>query len=157
MSEIETTHDVLLALINRVEYRPGWRVAMAEEDGVKLLHIYAKGFDSYHPERGETYRVLHSFQIPPATYNEQSWTRWLLDRYIDVETHEACEFFKVTAASGTWAHRPFAPNHGPGWNPYGVRELNRVEDAETTFRGERREGTQGFDPFALEDDCDVDD
>jgi hypothetical protein len=30
----------------------------------------------------------------------------------------------------------------PGWDPYGIRELNSVEAAETTFRGERREGSQ---------------
>jgi hypothetical protein len=45
-------------------------------------------------------------------------------------------------AAGEKVERPFAPNHGPGWDPYVVRELSRVEDAETTFRGERREGTQ---------------
>ena len=56
-----------------------------------------------------------------------------------IETHEACEFFQVDGV------RPFVPNHGPGRNPYTVLELGSVADAETTFRGERREGTQGRD------------
>lgn len=131
-----TTHALLSDLIERTQYRPGWRFGLADEDGVTELHIYALGYDSYHPENGETYRVRHSFMVPPATFNEESWKRWLLDRLIDVETHECCEFFKLGD------QRPFAPNHGPGWNPYGVRELNKPEAAETTFRGERREGTQ---------------
>jgi hypothetical protein len=38
--------------------------------------------------------------------------------------------------------RPFAPNHGPGRNPYSVLEVGRVEDAETRFTGERVEGSQ---------------
>jgi hypothetical protein len=135
----ETTHALLSDIVKQTEYRPGWRVGLVHdtEHDVVTLEINALGYDTHHVDRGETYRVIHSFIVPPATYNEQSWTRWLLDRYIDVETHEACEFFMVGG------RQPFAPNHGPGWDPYGVRELNRVEDAETTFLGERREGTQG--------------
>lgn len=58
----------------------------------------------------------------------------------DIVKH-ASEFFRIVRDSAL-VERPFAPNHGPGWDPYTVRELNRVEHAETTFRGERREGTQ---------------
>lgn len=136
MTEPETTHGLLGEIVSKISYRPGWRVGLVEENGVLTLHIRSLGYDTHHPDRGEHYAVIHSFMVPPATYNEQSWTRWLLDRYIDVETHEACEFFRVDGK------QPFPPNHGPGWDPYGVRELNRVEDAETTFRGERREGSQ---------------
>jgi hypothetical protein len=71
----------------------------------------------------------------------------VFDRLVDIETHEAAEFFKlVTRGDGQrtpdFVQRPFAPNHGPGHDPYMVRELNTIEAAETTFRGERREGTQ---------------
>ena len=75
--------------------------------------------------------------MPPATYNHQSWLEWVRDRLLEVEAHETCEFMQVDGK------RPFAPNHGPGWNPYVVRSLNTAEAAETTFRGERRAGTQG--------------
>ena len=132
----ETTHNILEELVDKTEYRPGWRVSLANIDDVLTLKIMSVGYDSYHPDQGRNYRVLHLFQVPPATYNKQTWTRWLLDCYIKVETHEACEFFVVDGK------RPFAPNHGPGWDPYGVRELNRVEDAETRFTGERVEGSQ---------------
>jgi hypothetical protein len=134
----ETTHALLSDIISRTDYRPGWRVGLNHdrETDVLTLEVVSLGYDTHHPDRGETYRVLHLFIVPPATYNEQSWTRWLLDRFIEIETHEACEYFRVGGK------QPFAPNHGPGWAQYGVRELNRVEDAETTWRGERREGSQ---------------
>lgn len=132
----------LADLVAALSYRPGWRFGLYESDrgqGSKGLtfDVVSLGYDTHHPDNGETYRVCHSFIVPAASYNRESWQRWLLDRLVDVETHEACEFFRVGGK------QPFAPNHGPGWDPYGVRELNRVEDAETTFRGERREGSQG--------------
>jgi hypothetical protein len=133
----KTTFDLLGELVDAIDYRPGWDASLVtNEEGVTTLEIVSLGYDTHHPERGEHYRVMHPFIVPPATYNEQSWTRWLLDRYIDVETHEACEFFRIRGK------QPFPPNHGPGWAQYGVREVNRVEDAEVTWRGERREGSQ---------------
>jgi hypothetical protein len=59
------------------------------------LIITTKGYDSYHPERGETYRVIHYFPVPPAAYDERSWRRWLLERVLEIERHEACEFFQI--------------------------------------------------------------
>jgi hypothetical protein len=44
---------------------------------------------------------------------------------------EACEFFKIGE------HRPYAPHHGPGNNPYTIFDHGTREDAETTFRGEK--------------------
>lgn len=130
-------------LVRGVQYRPGWHVDLVDLErdkdpraGGLTLRILSHGYNTYHPDRGETYEVNHYFIVPAATFNRQSWLRWLLDRYIEVETHEVCEFLQVDGK------RPFAPNHGPGWNPYGVRELNTVESAETTFKGVRREGSQ---------------
>lgn len=133
----ETTWDLLREIVSGAEYRPGWRVSVSERDGVPELQIVAKGLDTYHPEQGDNRYILHPFILPAATYNRQSWTRWLLDRIIDVETHEACEWLTVNG------RRPFAPNHGPGWNPYAVRELNTAEAAETDSLGKHHPGTQG--------------
>lgn len=138
--EPEPTWELLRELVAGLDYRPGWsstlvEVEHGESKGLRF-DIYAVGYDSYHPDRGQTYRVRHSFIVPPASYNETSWGRWLLERFLDVERHEAMEFFRVAG------RRPFAPNHGPGHDPYHLRELNTVEAAETTFRGVRREGTQ---------------
>lgn len=41
--------------------------------------------------------VNHYFPVPPATYNRESWTRWLFDRLGDVDTHERMEDFALVA------------------------------------------------------------
>jgi hypothetical protein len=138
MTAPETTWALLSEVVQQTTYRPGWRVSLNHDrdTDVLTLEIVSLGYDTHHVDRGETYRVIHPFIVPPATYNRESWTRWLLDCFVKVETHEACEFFRVDGKL------PFPPNHGPGWEQYTIREVNRVEDAEVTWRGERREGSQ---------------
>jgi hypothetical protein len=136
----------LEVLVAQLSYRPGWRFSLQHEDRGQgseglTFTVVSLGYDTHHVDRGETYRVAHYFPVPPAAYNRQSWARWLLDRLIEVETHECCEYFRVAGL------QPFAPNHGPGWDPYGVRELNSAEHAETTFRGERRSASQAAAPL----------
>jgi hypothetical protein len=122
-------------LVANVEYRPGWKFALENlprGQGSKglTLSIYSLGYDTYHPDRGETYRVVHYFPVPPAAYDRRSWQRWLLNRLIEVETHECCEFFQVAG------ERPYAPHHGPGNDPYIIFEHGADEDVRTSFRGE---------------------
>lgn len=133
--------DALSEIVNGLKYRPGWTFRLVDIDrgqgsrGLTFI-VTSKGFDTYNIDRGETYRVNHYFPVPPAAYGRQSWERWVLDRLIDVETHEACEFMVVDG------RRPFPPVHAPGWDPYAVREpLDRVA-AETSYRGERDAGSQ---------------
>lgn len=76
------------------------------------------------------YRVNHYLPVPPAAYDERSWRRWLLDQVLLVERHEACEFFEVDG------ERSYAPSHGPGNDPYIIREVGTDEDRRTSFRGE---------------------
>lgn len=122
-------------LVAETTYRPGWHLALEElerdpgSSGLTLC-IYTKGFDTYNVDQGETYRVLHQFPVPPATYNEESWKRWILDCLLKVETHECCEFLQI---KGT---RPFAPHHGPGWDPYIILHHGSDVDARTDFRGD---------------------
>jgi hypothetical protein len=130
----EAPYPVPLAeLVSRVGYKQGWTFTLAHTDrgqgSVGLtLRILIRTPDSYHPEdiRG----VMHYFIVPAAAYDEQSWRRWLFDRVLDVETHEACEFFQI---DGT---RPYAPNHGPGRDPYVIFEYATDEHRRTSFRGE---------------------
>ena len=76
------------------------------------------------------YRVNHLQPVPPAAFDERSWRRWLLDQCLLVERHEACEFAAVDD------ERPWAPSHGPGNDPYLIREVGTDEDRRTSFRGE---------------------
>lgn len=143
-------------LVAGLRYRPGWSFRLAHEqhssgqaEGL-VFSVYSLGFDTYHPDRGETYRVHHAFLVPPATFDRRAWERWLLDRLVELETHEACEFlrFEEPALDGgpglpsSVERRPFAPNHGPGRNPYSIVEVGTLADAETRFTGEHKPGSQ---------------
>ena len=127
--------DELLDLVDHCELDPGWVVTLADTDrgqgskGLTLV-IIVQSFDTYHPEQGRTYRVQHFFPVPPAAYDRRSWQRWLFDRYQDVLSHEGCEMFKIKG------HRPYAPSHGPGNDPYMIREIGSELDQRTRFTGE---------------------
>lgn len=126
--------EPLAELVDALHYREsqGWRVILAniERDpgsaGLTLI-VTRRGPDSYHPER--VIAVNHYFPVPPATFDRRSWQRWLFDRLGDVDDHERMEDFIIGGA------RPYAPSHGPGNNPYLVRELGTETDARTSFRG----------------------
>lgn len=61
--------------------------------------------------------VEHPFAVPVSEPG-CGWLRWLFDRVLDVERHEACEAFTVTG------DRPFYPAHGPGADLYTVRQAS---------------------------------
>jgi hypothetical protein len=140
MTQVAPFPTVLAEIVDAMSYREGYKFVLDHIDrgqgseGLTFM-VMSDGVDTYDPANKHM-RVWHYFPVPAAAYNRQSWLRWVLDRLIELEVHEACEFFKVDGKL------PFAPNHSPGWDPYAVRELNRVEDAETDFRGVRDEGSQ---------------
>lgn len=125
----------LAALVAEVEYRPGWEFRLAHTDrgqgseGLTLI-ITTLGYNTYHVDRGETYRVNHYMPVPPAAYNAASWRMWLFEQILLVEKHEAMEFFQVAG------ERPYAPNHGFGWDPYLITEVATGTDRRTNFRNE---------------------
>lgn len=103
----------LRELVQRISYKPGWLFYLGadnEEDKWLTLHIVSETLDSYDVRR--VIRVNHSFLVPMATYNEQTWLAWIFDRVKDVETHEAGEFFMMDGV------RVYAPHHGNGEDPY---------------------------------------
>jgi hypothetical protein len=127
--------EALQRIVDSIEYRPGWRFMLEHVDRGQgseglTLKILSLGYDTYHPDRGETYRVWHYMPVPPAAFDERAWKRWVLDQLLLVESHECCEFLQIGG------ERPFAPNHGPGRNPYSILELGADDDARTSFRGE---------------------
>jgi hypothetical protein len=136
--------QALAHLVDCLEYRSreGWHVSLEDIDrgqgskGLTLI-VLRSGPDTYNPD--QTLRVNHYFPVPPAAYDWRSWQRWLFDRLGDVDTHERCENFLVHDSPGSGhVMRPYAPSHGPGNDPYLVRELGTMEDVETSFRGERK-------------------
>lgn len=125
---------VLHELVAQIAYKPNFEFELRDLDrgqgsvGMTLI-ITITTPNSYNHD--QTRRVAHYMPVPPAAYDRRSWQRWLLDQILLVERHEACEFFTVDGV------KPYAPSHGPGNDPYIVRELGTQEDVETSFRGER--------------------
>jgi len=120
--------DALAHLVGCLEYRPGWKFTLTNLDrgqgsqGLTLV-ITTLGYDSRHPDRGETYKVNHYMLVPPAAYDVRSWRHWLFEQLLLVERHEAMEFFALHDSPGSeHAVRPYSPSHGPGNDPYLVRE-----------------------------------
>lgn len=137
MKQTAPDPEILKSLVSRLKYKEGWKFWLSENldrgqgsEGLTLV-IHLTVPDSYHPE--EKFNVVHYMIVPAAAYNERSWCRWLLDQILLVERHEACEFFQIDG------HRPYAPNHGPGNDPYTIFDQGFKEDAQTDFRGNRFE------------------
>jgi hypothetical protein len=130
--------QALADLVAKFTYRPGWSISLASRDRGQgseglTLTIQSVGYDTYHPDRGETYRVNHFMPVPPAAYDERSWRRWLLDQCLLVERHECCEFFQIDG------RRPYAPHHGEGNDPYIVFDIGTDEEVRTSYLNEVRE------------------
>lgn len=127
--------DDLASLVSHLTYKAGWEFDLNSLDrgqgsvGLTLC-IRIETPDSYHPERLRA--VMHYFPVPPAAYVTGSWQRWLLEQVLMVERHEAMEFFTVDGV------KPYAPNHGPGQDPYSIKELTTDTDRRTSYLGELR-------------------
>ncbi len=125
--------EVLSELVRELHYKSGWQFYLIDTNrgqgskGLTLV-INITGPNSYHPE--QSISVNHYMLVPPAAYDRRSWRHWLFDQVLLVERHEACEFFDIDG------DRPYAPSHGPGNDPYLVREIGTFEDQRTSFRGE---------------------
>lgn len=128
--------DALKKLVDGLTYRAGWTFSLEDTDRgqgsegltLKILIVCA---DTYHPE--SRIRICHYMLVPPAAYDARSWRRWLLDQVLLVERHEACEFFQIDG------QRPYAPNHGPGNDPYIVFDHATDEESRTSYLGEVRD------------------
>lgn len=133
MRQVAPWPDPLADLVSRVRYRQGWTFELKDIDrgqgsaGLTLI-ITVLTVDSYEPH--EPMRVCHYMPVPPASFDARSWQRWLFDQCVLVDLHEACEFFELGGV------KPYAPSHGPGNDPYLVREIGTVEDQRMSFRGE---------------------
>lgn len=111
-------------IIDGLDYKDGWEFSIVDDldrgqgsEGMTLV-IRVATPDSY-ANRGVIH-VAHYHPVPPAGYNVHAWRRrWLLERIIETEVHEACEFFTVDG------DKPFAPHHGPGSNPYTIHDRGK--------------------------------
>jgi hypothetical protein len=128
--------QILADLVERLKYRDGWAFTLEDTDrgqGSKglTLTISIACPDSYGRKAPEwTGGVTHYMLVPPAAYDERSWTDWLFEQVGLVEQHERMEFFKVDGKPA------YPPAHGPGNSPY-LRMIYGTDiDRRTSFRGE---------------------
>lgn len=112
--------------VQSLRYRPGWTFTLVTADAdiaslglataesqsgtciywplpdvEVVLFISLKTLDANHPENELT--ILHQFDVPSK--GKWVWERWLFDRIMDVELHEAMEFYEVNGV------RPYYPDH----------------------------------------------
>jgi hypothetical protein len=135
MAQTAPYPEVLADIVRVCSYRPDWKLWLSHDDydrgqgcvGLTLV-ITVVGPNSYPPH--ETITVRHLFGVPAAAYNRQSWLNWLFDCFVLVERHECMEWFVVDG------DKPYAPCHGPGWDPYLVTHERTDTDRRTSFRGE---------------------
>lgn len=126
--------ETLERLVGCLRYKKGWEFSLVDLDrgqgseGLTLI-ILVTSPNTYEPT--STIRVNHYMIVPPAAFDERAWSRWLFDQILLVEQHEASEFFQIEG------HRPYAPNHAPGRNPYTLIDQGTPEDATTNYLGER--------------------
>lgn len=127
--------------VNRLRYKPGWSFSLrngytssstATEylgphtasagaasilTGPVFLDVTIVTWDSGSPD--SRIKVTHSFMFPePVSSSRELIERWLLDRIIDVEHHEACEFFRIGDS------KPYFPDHGPDASLYTIRRVS---------------------------------
>jgi hypothetical protein len=138
MNQAAPHPEILGDLVMNLRYWSGWKFYLADMDrgqGCKglTLVINLSTTNAYRPS--DLINVNHLFPVPAAAYDYRSWRRWLFDRIMDVHRHEAMEAFRIVFAAGT-EERPYAPSHGPGNDPYMVREVGTLTDQKTSFRGD---------------------
>lgn len=110
---------VLADVVASTTYKTGWYFDLQEIsrgqgcEGLTLM-ISATVPNSVGPGDVD---FLHLFPVIPAAYDRETWSRWVLDCVLQVEQHEALEFFKVDG------HAPYFPEHAPGRNPYLVVQV----------------------------------
>jgi hypothetical protein len=127
---------ILANLVEKTKYRDGWEFYLMNRDrgqGSKglTLAIYVTCVDTYQPDK--QIRIVHYFIVPAAAYDERSWRRWLFEQILLVERHEAAEFFQIDGK------RPYAPNHGPGNDPYIIFEEGTLQEKRTDYLGNQRD------------------
>jgi len=95
-------------VVASLSYKPGWTFKLGGPKA-RYLCVFATTSDSNNPARERT--TQHMFEVPEVE-GPADQLRWIFARLLDVERHEAAEFFAVSG------HRPFYPNHQDEGSPY---------------------------------------
>ena len=129
-SEMEDTFTWAYGLLRRFRYKPGWVFEMTRNEAGPTLRMQVMVPDSRHPNRPPSYRemtivagepfrierddlipVSAEFTMPIALWasrDEDVFWKWLRERVLYVESHEADEWFRV---DNVLPFDPHAPRH----------------------------------------------
>lgn len=113
---MDQTWNLLQEALTEIEYGreipPGPRFQLTRQDAENyaVLKIFTWNTDTFNPPNMRHTR--HEFVVPMATYNKDTWIRWVFDAILAIETHETCEWFLVNG------ERIYSPHHGNGEDPY---------------------------------------
>lgn len=100
---------LVASLVGRLSYRDGWQFKMGGPGG-SVLCVYAHTVDSQ--ARHQRRFTQHQFPAPDGLGDEHAAARWIFDRLLLVERHEAGEFFAVDGRF------PFFPHHQDEGSPH---------------------------------------
>lgn len=101
------------SMFARLSYKPGWTFKRGGPGG-RFLCIFATTTDSQN--RSQVRTTQHMFEIPDDLTDDRTAARWVLDRLLECEQHETCEFFTVDGVA------PFFPHHQGEGDPYQIVE-----------------------------------
>ncbi len=123
----------LAEMVDSIVYKPEWQAWLGQLDRGQgcvglTFTIRTSVPNSYRPD--VTIQVRHLFPVPAAAYDRVSWRRWIRECFVLVESHEVNEFLQIDG------ERPYAPNHGPGRDPYITFEYATDVHRRTSFRGD---------------------
>lgn len=117
MRKMQTWH-LLKDALNEISYERDkppagrFRLILDYDNNYAMLNIFTYNVDTYNaPDMRHT---RHEFVVPVATYNKDTWIRWVFDAILAIETHETTEWFFVNG------ERIYAPHHGNGEDPYAI-------------------------------------
>lgn len=96
-------------LVAGMAYKPGWVFKVAGPLG-RVLCVFATTPDSLAPWQSRT--TQHQFPLPDDDLDDRAFVRWVFDRLLLAELHEAGEFFTVDGFA------PFFPHHQDEGSPY---------------------------------------
>lgn len=86
---IDDGRESLERLLQTFTYKPDWAFTIIEEG--LLIRLIAVDTDNHR----NRIPITFSIGIPSFVRPDFPWDRWLLDQIMEVEKHEAREFFKV--------------------------------------------------------------
>lgn len=130
------TFDLLRKIVAETRCKPNWLFRLKDEGGALRLIIRVDSHDNF--DHSKRFCVDHYHPVPITTFNEKSWRRWIFDQCMRTEAHEIGENLRF--GEGDDESRPFLPTHGPGEDPYAIREYRHEDDAFTTQNGSMRTG-----------------